>query len=724
MRTVWLLFFLIISTCGYAQFTYSLDQSIPVEVNGKTLDLAWAGGLNAAQFNTMDLNGDNQQDLVVFDRTTNKILTYLNQNSHYIYAPEYEELFPDQVSQWMLLRDFNCDGRKDIFTSDPFGIIVFVNITKPGENLAWRYFNPGFPLLTKGFSGNVNLKVNESDIPAIDDIDGDGDLDILNVRFVGLGNIEWHKNLSIERTGTCDSLQLERVTQYFGNIEECECGKFAFGQTCASLPGGRTQHSGGKALLTLDLDNDGDRELLFSEETCARVYMMQNNGTPQEAAMNGAVPYPPSIPVNFLIFPATYSEDLDFDGLPDLVASPNISSRSFRNTNFKESVWFYRNTGTTEVPNFTFLKTNFLQEDMIDVGDNAVPAFIDSDGDGDQDMFISTYIGPNLASSVYYYENIGSSSDPSFKLITTDYINLSFSNLFNVKLQYADINGDGTSDFVFTGTNPQSGRTSLLYIPNISTTQLNFSGQTIQSANFEIDQTENILLTDVDLDGVQDVLLGKSNGAVEYWRNNGPAGQFNYFLQNGNFLGLGASTDRQSPSLAAGDLDADGRSDLILGNQRGELAIYGDFRAQNTNITAITDIVYNPIKETYYSNNMGGKSWPTVVNLFNSDKPAIVVGNTLGGALILKNETSKDLPESPVVGLYPNPVENTETLYITADRNMTVQFYTSLGQTLSGSYFIPANQKYPVTVTGLTPGIYLARFTFNGKTLGKRFIIF
>jgi hypothetical protein len=723
MRTVWLLLFFIISSSGYAQFTYSLDQSIPVEVNGKTLNLAWAGGLNAAQLNTMDLNGDNKQDLVVFDRTANKILTYVNQDSEYAYAPEYEELFPDQINQWMLLRDFNCDGRKDIFTSDPFGIIVFVNTTKSGENLSWRYYNPGFPLLTKGFSGNVNLKVNESDIPAIDDIDGDGDLDILNVRFVGLGTIEWHKNLSIERTGICDSLQLERVTQYYGNVEECECGKFAFGQTCASLPGGRTQHSGGKALLTMDLDNDGDRELLFSEEACARIYMMQNNGTPQDAAMNSAVAFPPSIPINLLIFPATFSEDVDFDGLNDLVASPNISARTFRNTDFKESVWFYRNTGTAQVPNFTFLKRNFLQEDMIEVGDNAVPAFIDSDGDGDQDMFISTYIGPDLASSVYFYENIGTSSNASFKLITTDFINLSFSNLFNVKIQFADINGDGTFDFVFSGTGPQNGQTSLLFIPNLSTTQLNFSGQTIQSANFEIDQTENILLTDVDLDGLQDLLVGKSNGAVQYWKNNGPAGQFNYSLQTDSFLGLGISTDRQSPSLAAGDLDADGRSDLVLGNQRGELAIYGDFRAQNQNIAAITDIVYNPIIEKYYSKNLGGRSWPTIINIFNSDKPALVVGNTLGGVLVLKNEASQVLPENPVVDLYPNPLENTETLFIKADRNMTVQFYTALGQTLSESHFVPANQEYPVLLTGLSPGIYLARFTHNGKTLGKRFII-
>jgi len=723
MKTVWLTLFLTLSLFAQAQFTYKLDQSIVVEADGKTLTLPWAGGLNSVQVNTMDLNGDNNQDLVLFDRTTNKILTFLNESSEYVYAPQYEELFPNEVTQWILLRDFNCDGKKDIFTSDPFGIVVFVNTTKPGKPLSWRPFNPGFPLLTKGFTGNVNLKINESDIPAIDDIDGDGDLDILNVRFVGIGTIEWHKNLSIERTGRCDSLQLERITQNYGGFEECECGKFAFGQTCASLPGGRTQHAGGKALLTFDMDNDGDREILFSEESCARVFMLENKGDAQNAVMTTAVNFPAVNPINFLIFPASFSEDLDFDGKVDLIASPNIYARTFQNTNFQESMWFYKNIGTNQLPQFTFQKTNFLQEEMIDVGDYAVPAFIDSDGDGDQDMYISNYAGPGFASSVYFYENIGSAQEAKFKLITTDFINLSFADYYNVKLQFADVNGDATLDFAFTGTNPRNGVTTLYYVPNRSANGLDFSGQSLVTTGFQIGQTENILLVDVDQDGLNDILLGKATGAVQYWRNLGPAGQYNYTLENGSFLGLGTSTDRQSPALAAGDLDADGRADLILANQRGKLTIYGDFRAQNPDIEGVENIIYNELTEEYYSKNLGGRGWPTVVNIFNSDRPAIVFGNTMGGIYILKNEESKALSEEPVVEIFPNPVEENDILKIKTDRNMIVQFYTSLGQRLSDSYFIPANQEYPIRVSGLPSGVYLALFTYNGKTLGKRFVI-
>ncbi len=723
MKSLYSILLAFIAGYAQAQFTYEFNQDIGVEVDGKLLRLPWAGGLNSVQVNTMDLNGDSKQDLVLFDRTANKLITFLNQNNQFVFAPEYEALFPAEVTQWILLRDFNCDGKKDIFSSDPFGIVVFVNTTRSGEKLTWRSFNPGFPLLTKGFTGNINLKVNESDIPAIDDVDGDGDLDILNVRFVGIGTVEWHKNLSKERTRSCDSLQLERVTQNFGNFEECNCGVFAFGKTCAQLNGGRTQHAGGKALLSLDLNNDGDREILFSEEDCARVYMLENKGTKDDALMTTAVPYPISNPIAFINFPATYAEDVDLDGLKDLIASPNIYRRDFLNVDFKNSMWFYKNTGTNQLPQFTFQKRDFLQEEMIDVGDYAVPAMIDADGDGDHDLFISNYINSNYSSAITFFENIGTVNQPKFKFITSDYLDLSLSNYYNLKLQFADINGDRIQDLVFTGTNAKNNYTELLFAPNRSANSLDFSGQTLQSTNFIIEQSENILVVDINQDGLADLLVGKSNGAIEFWKNQGPSGEFNYSLEDESYNGLGPSIERQSPAMATGDLDADGRGDLIVANQKGFLSVYGDFRAQNPNVEPVKNLIYNPQTETYEAKNLGGRGWPIIANLFNTDKPSIMVGNTLGGIHILKNDGGKDLPEEPVIDLFPNPVMKQGEFKIKADRNVIVQFYTVLGQKISEPYFIPAYQEYPIIISGLPSGIYIARFSANGKTVGKKFIV-
>src|SRR5690606_29311400 len=114
------------------------------------------------------------------------------ENNQYVPAPDYEELFPAGLENWMLLRDFNCDGKKDIFTDDVLGMRVFINTTTTPGMLTWEpyLFSTGFEgpksnaLLTKNPATNikVNLQLQDDDLPSIADIDGDGDLDILNIQ--------------------------------------------------------------------------------------------------------------------------------------------------------------------------------------------------------------------------------------------------------------------------------------------------------------------------------------------------------------------------------------------------------------------------------------------------------------------------------------------------------------------------------------------------------------
>src|SRR5688500_4384011 len=96
-------------------FQYRFETTIPVMENGGFYSEAWSGGLNAVQYNTMDLNFDNADDLVLFDRTAQKVITFVRVENEYQYAPHYERMFPDELYNWILIRDFNCDGKKDIF---------------------------------------------------------------------------------------------------------------------------------------------------------------------------------------------------------------------------------------------------------------------------------------------------------------------------------------------------------------------------------------------------------------------------------------------------------------------------------------------------------------------------------------------------------------------------------------------------------------------------------
>ena len=103
-----------------AQFQYHFNQDVPVVQGSNAISMGWVGGLNAGQYSAIDLDNDGIQDLLVFDRDNNKALTFLSDGTKYTYTPEYEHLFPDGLESWVLLRDYNCDGKAscDAFASD------------------------------------------------------------------------------------------------------------------------------------------------------------------------------------------------------------------------------------------------------------------------------------------------------------------------------------------------------------------------------------------------------------------------------------------------------------------------------------------------------------------------------------------------------------------------------------------------------------------------------
>ena len=733
-RTLCLLLLMVpLTTLG--QFTYTLDQSIPVrDLDDHTLSLAWAGGLNAAQFNTMDLNDDGVEDLVLYDRMANKVVTFIASENQYISAPEYQQIFPEGIYNWVLLRDYNCDGRKDIFTGDVLGIKVYRNITDASGAIAWEQhlFATGFDgakshvLLTENPATQikVNLQLQFDDLPSISDVDGDGDLDILNIQYAG-HTIEFHQNLSVENGQPCDSLQYTRVTRSWGNFRECSCGVFAFnGADCAPNTGGRTKHAGGKSLLALDFNGDQTQDLLFSEAECSQLFGFVNEGSGSNPVINGFTPFPQTNPVNFVIFPAAYHEDVDFDGKKDLIATPNIFSREFMNSDLNHSTWFYKNTGSSTSASFTFVQPDFLQDKMIDVGDNSVPAFTDYDGDGDFDMLISNHSSENFTSRIHLFENTGTTSSPAFKLVADDYLGLSTSRFFNVKIQIVDINGDRTNDLVFTATNFDTNLTRLYFLHNKSSGSFDFNGATLGQLDFALTSTENVYITDINGDGLPDLLAGRSEGNLEYWKNNGVAGTPSFVLENDSYLGFGSSTIRQNLAVAVADLDADGKADLVVGDQSGKPFVVRDFRNVVTADDAITSkLIFSPAVGTYADANLGGRTWPAVVNLFGTNKPSVVFGNVLGGVHVLKHDEGTSLPSTPEVHLYPNPALKSDIVHLQADRQGTFEIISILGQQLTEPINLPANEVYRFTLPPLAAGVYLIKFSAGEKSHTQRLVV-
>ena len=222
---------LLVANSSLAQFQYRFNQDVPVVQGDNVLAMAWAGGLNAGQYNIIDLDNDEIDDLMIFDRDNNKPLTFLNDGSSYNYAPEFEHLFPEELESWVLFRDYNCDGKADIFTSSIFGMSLYENVSSPGGPLEWLLVHE--TIFTEGLGGQINLQVSSLDLPAISDVDGDGDLDILAFKFAIGGGVHFHQNMSVERTGKCD-IDLVKITDRYGDFAECTCDEYVFGTDACS----------------------------------------------------------------------------------------------------------------------------------------------------------------------------------------------------------------------------------------------------------------------------------------------------------------------------------------------------------------------------------------------------------------------------------------------------------------------------------------------------------
>ena len=116
-------------------------DSVRVYENSQQLLFPWSGGVNFAQFSEIDLNLDGIQDLFVFDRSGSKITTYINLGTanqvDYILAPQYVYCFP-RLHDWVLLRDYNCDGKADIFTYTIAGFGIYKNTSSMAGGVSFQ----------------------------------------------------------------------------------------------------------------------------------------------------------------------------------------------------------------------------------------------------------------------------------------------------------------------------------------------------------------------------------------------------------------------------------------------------------------------------------------------------------------------------------------------------------------------------------------------------------
>ncbi len=734
-RIGFLIILVTFSIVGESQVVLEPIQDVVVTDGEIQYPQPWSGGLNAAQYNKADLDGDGSEELIIYDRSARIYQIYRAENQSYVPANELCVLLPEIPDGWVLFVDYDCDGKKDIFSNGDRGIVVFRNISLDNQPAEWQ--KVADPLLTTGFTGKINLIANAADVPAITDIDSDGDVDILVYNFAIGGYIRYNKNLSQEMYGHSESLEYEINTRAWGQFEECDCNLFAFsGVTCEDIYNGRITHPGGKALLAFDSDGDGDKDLLVGHEQCIELYFYENMGDADSAYM---VDYSNIFPegttaANFHIFPAAYFEDMDFDGIKDLVVTPSFEENVEYKINFARSNWFYKNEGVDDHPNFQYQESNIIQKNGIDLGENTDPTLTDLDADGDLDLLVAAngyWNGAVFSGYVTQFQNTGTPEAPEFVKTSDNFLELASLNLINPTIQFVDFNGDNAADLLYTGYELQSFEMKVWMFPN----QAGFGEPYVFDINhkFQISLPESAssgdvpTFYDIDMDEYPDLLLGKRNGALEYYKNNS---SHSFILENAAFMGIERdfSLERLNAVAIVGDVDGDGQSDLIVSDASGEGRIYFQFQSQMNSEPVYNDLVYNNMLNNEFERiKFDSKSWLATADLFNLGSESIIAGGVRGGIQIFKNNEAGGGGQNPNdldVSIFPNPLFNSDELNIRTSQDVTVELVSVLGQRMREPFTIKKFTGTILNIGHLQNGPYILRsINDGGDSFSKLFLI-
>jgi len=515
-----------------------------------------------------DLDADGDIDLIATTLDSNHLVWFKNDGNQEFDTIRVSDNLLDPGD--LIMTDYDQDGHLDIVT-----------LSHGDEEVVW-YENDG----NQNFNKHVVGVENAFNKLLVNDLDGDGDLDIigggvdgvdafindgtqnhtLDQLYTSLFQVRDIKIADLDQDSDKDILVCQEIGMYYLEND----GSDNFSTVSITI-------IGAKSAEILDFDSDGDLDILTSDAAYGTIGLFENDGNENFTVDSlGVLPDKAE---------QVFTNDINGDGYLDIIApvnddwdirvyygdvDGNYSGVDLISTNLlKQSIIVdFDNDGDLDIltenfvwheklANGKFIHHRIYHEDLSHMSDFLAQ---DIDGDGDVDI-VSTTLMEGVFS---WHENNGNQSFTEHEItVSSDFVR---------DIRIVDFDLDGDMDFVAVRFTP----TGLVWLKNDG--NQNFTEQDIGTAYTPYD----IEVVDLDLDGDLDVLGVYNGGNAIRWHEND--GSFNFTLNEVSTTGL------NSWDIQSFDFDNDGDLDLFVGpNTLNNINYYEN--TGNENFAAPVEIV-------------------------------------------------------------------------------------------------------------------------------------
>lgn len=576
-----LLAVLLVPALVVAQSFQKETAAIPVSRAGRHLQIPWNGGVHSLSVSMPDIDADGDADLLLCGRDEGRLQFYRNDGNgaageFTLAKATLNDLDLGRGDNRLAFHDLDADGDIDLLVGENAGQLSFYRNDGTASN-------PAFSLVTSLFD---SIDVGFVSAPAFGDLDNDGGADLL-VGSYREGIFYYHRNSS----GTHAFTFVDTLRDSGGNIikpgfqfyvpaladidADGDLDLFASSSDPA-LAFYRNTGSASVPQFTLEnlnfisppdfmsfltpafVDIDGDLDLdLFFGSNHGFVTFYRNDGTPSLPSFN--LTYQ-QLNLDFLDFgfhAPPVLVDIDGDGDLDLFSGSESGG-----------LHYLRNTGDQTHPQFEWMTNRF---EAILAGRYTAPTWGDLDADGDFDLLI----GPD-SQSIYLFTNNGTATSAQLDSIGALH-DTTGSLVQGFRPELADLDADNDLDLLVLVQTPDQRNAIRLY-ENIGTSQAAIFAMQPDSLRDKdgkllADYDMFLRLADIDNDGDLDLFLGTADGTIVFYQNLGTAANPSFMLVTSFFAGVETGNNARCLPFFA-DIDADNDLDVFVGRFMGGLFFY------------------------------------------------------------------------------------------------------------------------------------------------------